>query len=125
MIESFSIPGGSIELLFYKSGVLILDTSSTPQLSMSISSTPPRQIARYLSIPASVKIYWLLYIRRLCDPILISIDLSLSILLCFSPKNTPISLQSWFSRILQGFSSFSLLDKLLILSHSCISCFET
>ena len=51
-------------------------------------------------------------------------DLSLDTSL-FLSQNTLISLQTCSSRILQAFSSFSLLGKLLILSHSCISCFET
>ena len=49
------------------SDVLFLDSSSTPQLSTSIFSTPPQKIPRYLSIPASVEIYQLLYIRPLYD----------------------------------------------------------
>ena len=48
-------------------------------------------------------------------------SISLSILLCFSPK----TLSSYSKLVPQGFfkffSSFSLLGKLLILSHSCIS----
>ena len=44
--------------------------------------------------------------------------ISLSIHLCFSPKHL---LQTCSLRIIQAFSSFSLLDRLLILSHSCIS----
>ena len=48
-------------------------------------------------------------------------DLSLDTSL-FLSQNTLISLQTCSSRILQAFSSFSLLGKLLILSHSC---FET
>ena len=52
-------------------------------------------------------------------------SISLSILLCFSPQNTLILLQLCSSRILQAFSSFSLLGKLLILSYSCIWWFKT
>ena len=47
--------------------------------------------------------------------------ISLSILLCFSPKTLSSFSKTSSSRILQAFSSFSLLGKLLILSHSCIS----
>ena len=52
-------------------------------------------------------------------------SISLSILLCFSPKTLTSYSKTFSSRILQDFSSFSLLGKLLILSHSCISSFET
>ena len=73
------------------SGVTILDTFSTPQFSKSIFSTPPRQIPRYLSIPASVEIYWLSYIKPLHDPNLISIDLSLDTSLFLSPKHSNLT----------------------------------
>ena len=52
-------------------------------------------------------------------------SISLSILLCFSPKTLTSYSKTSSSRILQDFSSFSLLGKLLILSHSCISWFKT
>ena len=39
------------------------------------------------------------------------------------PKTLSSHSNNCFSRILQAFSSFSLLGKPLILSHSCISCF--
>ena len=52
-------------------------------------------------------------------------SISLSILLCFSPKTLTSYSKTFSSRILQDFSSFSLLGKLLILSHSCISWFKT
>ena len=100
-----SIPGGSIEIgsvssitsrwidrdSVLDSDVLFLDTSSTPQLSTSIFSTPPRQIPRYLSIPASVEIYQLLYIRPLCDPKIIFFDLSLDISLFSLPKQSHLT----------------------------------
>ena len=44
-------------------------------------------------------------------------SISLSILLYFSPK----TVSSYSKLVPQAFSSFSLLGKLLILSHSCIS----
>ena len=87
MPDSFSIPGGSIELLF----LILMCCSLTPQLSMSIFSTPPRQIPRYLSTPASVEIYWLHYIRPLRDPVLISIDLSLDTSLFSLPKHSHLT----------------------------------
>ena len=89
-----------------KSSVLILDTSSTPQLSTSISSTPPRQISRYLSIPTSVKNYWLSYIKPMRDPVFISIDLSLDISLFLSQNHsnlTPILVLKDFPRFFKFF----------------------
>ena len=86
--------------------VLILDTSSTPQLSTSISSTPPRQITRHLSIPASVEIYWLSYIKPLRDLDLISIDLSLDASPFLSQKHsnlTPILVLKDFTRFFKFF----------------------
>ena len=74
------------------SDVLFLDTSWTPQLSTSIFSTPTRQIPRYLSIPASVEIYQLHYIRALCDPEIIFFDLSLDTSLFSLPKHSHLSL---------------------------------
>ena len=88
------------------SDVLFLDTSSTPQLSTSISLTPPRQIPRYLSIPAPVEIYWLHYIRPLCDPELISFDLSLDTFLFSLPKHshlTPNLVPQGFFKLSQVF----------------------
>ena len=71
----------------FDSDVLFLDTSSTPQLLTSISSTPTRQIPRYLSIPTSIEIYCQHYISPLCDPELISFDISLDTSLFSLPKH--------------------------------------
>ena len=84
----------------------------------------PRQLPRYLPIPqlSSItegSIYFSI-------AILLSFLRSLSI--CprlFISQTLSISLQTSSSWILQAFSSFSLLGKLLILSHSCISWFKT
>ena len=89
-----------------KTGVLILDTSSTPQLSTNIFKTPPRQIPQYLSIPSSVENYWLSYIKPLRDPDLISIDLSLNTSLFLSQKHsnlTPILVLKGFPRFFKFF----------------------
>ena len=99
ILDSFSIPGGSIELLFLVFVELFLDTSSTPQLSTSFFSTPPRQVPRYLSIPASVEIYCEHYLSSLCDPVLISIDLSLDTSLFSLPKHSNLTPNF----VLQGF----------------------
>ena len=87
ILDSFSTPSGSIELLF----LILMCCSLTPQLSTSIFSTPPRQIPRYLSIPASVKIYWLLYIRLLRDPKIIFFNLSLDTSLFSLPKHSHLT----------------------------------
>ena len=84
---------------------LILDTSSTPQLSTSISSTPPRQIPRYLSIPASVEIYCLSHISILCDPVLISFDISLDTSLFSLPKHSHLT-PTWFLKDSSSFFKF-------------------
>ena len=52
-------------------------------------------------------------------------SISLSILLWFLSQILSSHSFNYSSRFLQAFSSFSSLGKLLILSHSCISCFET
>ena len=87
------------------SDVLFLDTSLTPQLSTSIFSTPPRRIPRYLSIPASVEIYWLLYIRPLRDPEIIFFDLSLDTSLFLSQKHSHLTL-TWFLKDASSFFKF-------------------
>ena len=75
-----------------KIDVLILDTSLTPQLLTCIFSTPPRQISRYLLIPASVENYWLPYIKPLRDPDLIPFDLSLDTSLFLSQIHSNLTL---------------------------------
>ena len=52
-------------------------------------------------------------------------SISLSILLSFLSQTFSSHSNLCSSRILQAFSRISSLGKLLILSHSCISCFET
>ena len=124
LLDSFSTPGGSIELLF----LILMCCSSIPSrhlscrrafsrhpLDRSFDTTRYLHLSRFTSCP----IYGLCAIRKS-----FFFDLSLDTSLLLS-QNTIISLQTCSSRILQAFSSFSLLGKLLILSHSCISCFET
>ena len=84
----------------------------------------PRQLPRYLSIPQLSSITEGSIYSSFA--ILLSFLRSLSI--CpwlFFSQTLFFSLQTSSSRILQAFSSFSLLGKLLIISHSCISCFKT
>ena len=88
----------------------LLDTSTVDVYFLDTSSID----TSILSILASVEIYWLSYIKPLCDPVLISIDLSLDTSLFLSQKHsnlTPILVLKDFPR----FSSFSSLGKLLIL----------
>ena len=122
--DSFLIPGGLIELLF----LVLLGCFSTPPRYLScrrpFSRHLSQQISRYLSIPASVEIYCQHYISPLCDPELISLSLS-RYFSVFSPKTLSSHFKLCSSRILQAFSRISFLGKLLILSYSCISCFET
>ena len=97
-LDSFSTPGGSIELLFLD----LMSCSSIPQLSMTISSIPT-SIAS--SIPLDTCIYRALlkvYIFILRDPILIS-----SICLHLFISQTPsLSLQTSSFVIFQAFSRF-------------------
>ena len=110
ILDSFSIVGGSIELLFLYLMVYFSTLSSTDGLTPFDTS--------------SVKIYWGSIYTSSCDPTFISFDLSLDSSL-FSLPNNLISLQSWSLRFLQAFSRFYSLDKLLISHSSCISCFGT
>ena len=107
--------GRSIELLFLIWWFVprhMLDTYICQRL---FSRHLPRQIARYLSTPSSIEIYWWpIYSPRAIRSSFLSI--SLSIPLSFHLPNLSHSLQSSSSRFLQAFSSFSCLGKLLI-SH--------
>ena len=121
LLDSSSTPGGSIELLFLN---LIL-CCSIPQLLTTRSSTPTSTASSIHPDTSAVEHYWRVYIFLFRNPSLIS-SISLSICLwLFISQTLSFSLQTSSSRILQAFSSFSLFGKLLILSHSCISCFKT
>ena len=117
-LDTSSIPGGSIEKAFASSIAPrhLLDRSSfilNLTLCCSIASSIPQLLkTRSLiptstdtSIPLDIFIYWDLlaaYIRPLCDPDFISLrslSLSLSILLCFSPK----TISSYSKLVPQGF----------------------
>ena len=103
IFDSFSTLGRSMELLF----LILLGCSSTPPRYLScrrpFSRHLPRQMSRYLSTLASIKIYHWHYLSSLCDPKLVSLDLFLDTSL-FSLPNVLISLQSLF---LKDSSSFS------------------
>ena len=120
LLDSSSTLGGSIELLFLN---LIL-CCSIPQLSTTRSSTPTSTASSILPETLAVEHYWRVYIFLNRDSSLILQSLSICLRL-FISQTLSFSLQTSSSRILQAFSSFSLLGKLLILSHSCISWFKT
>ena len=65
------------------------------------------------------------YIKVQRDPVLISLNLSLSIASCSLLPNLSHSLQTFSSRFLQAFTSFSSLGKLRISLFHAFSCFET
>ena len=120
LLDSFSTPGGSIELLFLN---LIL-CCSIPSRYLSCRRPVPRQLPRYLPIPQlSSIIEGSIYSSIM---ILLSFLRSLSICLrLFISQTLSFSLQTSSSRFLQAFSSFSTLGKCLIPLYSCISCFKT
>ena len=104
---------------------LFLNTSSIPQLSTIIFSTPP---STGVSIPLDTCICrdLLLALFKLLVRLGFHFIRSLSrYFSVFSPKTFSSHSKLFSSRILQAFSRISSLGKLLILSHSCISCFET
>ena len=108
--DSSSTPSGSIKLLFLN---LIL-CFSIPSRYLSCRRPVPRDTS-------AVKHYWRVYILLNRDSSLIS---SICLWL-FISQTLSFSFQTSSSRILQASSSLSLLGKLLILSHSCISWFKT
>ena len=84
----------------------------------------PRQLPRYLPIPQLSSITE----RSIYSSFAILLSFLRSPSICpplFTSQTLSFSLQTFSLRILQAFSSFSLLGKLLILSHSCTSCFKT
>ena len=103
----------------------LLDTLLSVELLQLFLIAFPRWLPRYLSILASIKLYWGSIYSFLRDLILISsifLDLSVPFYL---PNTISLSLQTSSSMIFQAFSRFSSLGKLLISHSSCISCFET
>ena len=112
LLDSSLTLGGSIELLFLN---LIL-CCSIPQLSKTSSSTPTSTASSIPPDTSTVEHYWRVYI------FLRSLSICLRL---FISQTLSFSLQTSSSRILQAFSSFSILGKLLISPLSCISCFET
>ena len=139
--NSFLIPGGSIEngsassiasqhlvdrlsfcsWFWWVVPWHLLDTSSIPQLSTTISRHLPRQVSQYLSTPASVEIYW----GSIYSLFAIHFSFLRSLSICprlFISQVLSLSLQTSSLRFFKPFSSFSSLGKFLI-SHS--SWFET
>ena len=124
LLDSFWTPSGLIELLF----LYLMICSSTPPrylyLSKTIFTIPP---STDVSTPLDTFIcrgllrHYLFFLVRF-EPHFVR---SLSIDLCFLSQTISSHSNLCSSRFLQAFSSFSFLDKLLIFSYSCISCFET
>ena len=124
-LDSFSTPGGSIELMF----LYLMIYSSTPPQYLYLSNTffLNTFLDRWLDtslnlICQDLLKHYLFFLVRSKPHFFQSLSLDSSL---FSLPNNLISLQSWSSRFLQAFSSFSSLGKLLISHSSCISCFET
>ena len=117
MLDSFSIPSGSIKLLFLS----LMCWSWIPTRHFSYRQAFPRHLLdRSLDTCIYQDLLAFLYKASVRSDSHFHRSLSR-----YFSVSLPKTLQSWFSRIFQGFSSFSSLGKLLILSHSCISCFET
>ena len=120
LLDSSSTPGGLIELLFLN---LILGCSIPSRYLSCRRLVPrhlPRQLPQYLPIPQLSSITE----GSIYSSIAILLSFLRSFLICpqlFIYQTLSFSLQTSSSRILQPFSSFSLLGKLLILSHSCSS----
>ena len=124
LLDSSSTPDGLIELLFLN----LTLCCSIPSWYLSCRRPDPRhllrQLPQYLLIPQLSRftkgsIYFSI-------AILLSFLRSLSI--CprlFLFQTLSFSVETSSSRILQDISSFSLLGKLLIISHSWISWFKT
>ena len=116
LLDSSSTPGGSIELLFLN----VILCCSIPSRYLScrrlVPRHLPRQLPRYLPIPQLLSITE----GSIYSSIAILLSFLLSLSICprlFISQTLSFSLQTCSSRILQAFSSFSLLGKLLILSH--------
>ena len=123
-LDTSSIPGRLIELLFLNLILYCSILSRYLSYRRLIPRHLPQQLPRYLSIPQLSSITEGFIYSSIA--ILLSFLWSLSIFpRPFISQTLSFSLQTSSSRILQAFSSFSLLSKLLILSHSCISWFET
>ena len=120
LLDSSSTPSGSIELLFLN---LTLCCSIPSRYFSCRRPDPrhlPRQLSRYLPIPQLSSITE----GSIYFSIAILLSFLRSLLICprlFISQTFSFSLQTFSLRILQAFSSFSLLGKLLILSHSFIS----
>ena len=119
LLDSFSTPGGSIELLFLD----LIPCCSIPQLSTRIFSTPTSTASSKPLSTSSIEHYWRFYLNLLArfgSHFTRSLSQLLSL---FSPKHshfTPIV----FLKVFSSFPSFSTLGKLIISHSSCISCFE-
>ena len=120
LLDSFSTPDGSIELLFLD----LMSCCSIPQLSTCIFSIPTLTASSTPLDTSSVEIYWRFYISLLVlsEP---HFTRYLSITLYFLSQTLSSHSNLDPQRFLQAFSRFSSLGKLLISYSLCISCFKT
>ena len=121
LLDSFSTPGGSIELLFLDSIPCCSILARYLSYQQAFSRHLPQQLPRHLICRALLKVLFK-------PPHVIRFSfhsISLSIALCFLSQTFSSHSNLNPQRFLQDFSRFSSLGKLLISHSSCISCFET
>ena len=117
-LDSSLTPGELIKLLFLN---LIL-CCSIPSRYLSCRRLVPRHLPRYLPIPQLSSITE----RSIYSSIAILLSFLRSLSIClqlFISQTLSFSLQTFSSRFLQAFSSFSTFGKCLIPLYSCISRF--
>ena len=108
LLDSFSIPSRSIELLFLDLIPWCSILARYLNCRRPFSRYLPQQLPRHLSIPHLSSITEGSTYTSSCDSFLIS-SISLNLSAPVHLPNTLISLQSCSSRFLQAFSSFSTL----------------
>ena len=123
LLDSSLTPGGSIKLLFLNLILCCLIASQYLSYRRPVPRHLPRQLPRYLPIPqlSSITRVYIFFHRDSSLISSISLDLSATIHL----PNTLLFTPNLFHKDSSSFFSFYTLCKLLILSHSCISCFKT
>ena len=107
LLNSYSTPGGSIELLFLDLIPCCSIVARYLSCRQAFSRHLLRQLPRHLSIPHLSSITKGSISTSSCDPVLISLDLSLDCSL-FSLPNSLISLQFHSSKVSSRFFKFSL-----------------
>ena len=119
--DSFSTPGGSIELLFLDLMNYCSILARCLSCRQAFSRHLPRQLPQHLICRALLSV--LFKPPRVIRTSFHSI--SLLIALCFLSQTLSSHSNLNPQRFLEAFSRFSSLGKLLIFHSSCISCFET